>query len=725
MPRLTANRENVRVRTFNGGQNSAAEPTTANANEATRLTNCIIRRLGKNEQREGLTRIGDNPATLISKWTFDASSVVDDKGSNNGTAASVTFVDGKFGKAASFDGADSKITVSADTTIDVNSTGPLRLSAWVNVTTDGENDVGRIIDKTDDRTTPTLGYVLNVQGESSSTVVIRFFVKYDGGTDAQVITSTTMSTGVFHKIDALLNSDDSADIYIDGVLASYSTDTTGTGSVVDDSAQDLVIGNSDATDATFDGVIDDARFYDGTFTIDDVELDSIKGLTRFEVTGTLDRLYRIKNTDLQRLDDNFLGWTNIDTGFTADKTTNFVQATDLLFILNGTENVHTMDGAESVTDEGNTNTDPPRTTFGDWLPINRLFLSGSLTADERDDVWFSDSLAPQTFNRSTNRFRVAKGEGGGITWIKKFKEFELIIYKGTRIYVLNVEGTTPLSDWTLKPLSVVVGCPAGRTVQDIGNDHIFLANDGVRLLSRTSFDKLRVGVISEKIQDIIDDINQDAVQNSCAWFENQRYILGVPIGTSTVPNKFMIWDAQAAARNGDPNSAWTVLGDDEWKLSVMASFGFGDNKLTFVGGEADDLTLCYKVLSGNTDDGATVVQDIIGLDHDFGDRASNKIADPLQIVAETGSDGIYTVQIEKDRTGFAAVGSISLTGGLQTPFTTPATTGGTERKQFTFRTKFIGRGNFFRVRIQNSTFNKRPTFIEYTLFSDQKSWRAG
>jgi len=721
MPRLTANREAIRVRSFNGGQNSAAEPTTANPNEATLLQDSTITNLGQTEQREGQTRIGDNPDTLISRWTFDGSSVVDDKGSNDGTATAITFVDGKFGKAASFNATTSNIDVTADTTIDVFSTGPLRLSAWVNFATDGENDEGRIFDKfsgTD------IGYRLFVSDESSSTVLLNFEVGFST-TNALVKTSTTMSLDVDHKIDALLNSDDSLDIYIDGVLASYSTDTTGVGSVNDDSAVNLTIGNNSAGTRTADGFIDDARFYDGTFTIDDIELDAITGLTRYEVTGTLDRLYRIKNTDLQRLDDDFKQWTNIDTGFTADLTTNFVQANDLLFILNGTDNVHTMDSAESVTDEGNTNTDPPRTTFGDWLPINRLFLAGSLTASERDDVWFSDTLAPQTFDQNANRFRVAKGEGGGLTWIKKFKEFELICYKRTRIYVLNVEGTTPLTDWDLRPLSVVIGCPAGRTVQDIGNDHIFLANDGVRLLSRTTFDKLRVGVISEKIQDIIDSINQDAIQNSVGWVENQKYVLGVPIGTSTVPNKFVIWDAQAANRNGDPNSAWSVMKDDAWKISCMASFGFGDNKLTVVGGEATDLTLTYKLLSGNTDDGSVVVQDITGLDHDFGDRVADKIADPLQVVAQTGSDGIYSVQIEKDREGFSAVGSISLAGALQTPFTTPAITGGSERKEFVFRTKSIGRGKIFRVKIQNSVFNKRPTFTEYTLFSDTKSWRAG
>ena len=81
--------------------------------------------------------------------------------------------------------------------------------------------------------------------------------------------------------------------------------------------------------------------------------------------------------------------------------------------------------------------------------------------------------------------------------------------------------------------------------------------------------------------------------------------------------------------------------------------------------------------------------------------------------------------MEKDREGFTTIGQIDLSGGLQTSFETPATTGGTERKEFVFRTKFLGRGKIFRVRIQNNTYNKKPTFAEYTLFSDKKSWRAG
>ena len=722
---LTAKRLAQRVRSFNHGQDSSSEPTIARVNHGTIVQDTIITKLGEASQREGLTRVGDNPDTLISHWTFDNSDSTDDKASNDGTDNAITYVDGKFGKCASFNGTTSYISVPADTTIDVNSMGPFRISAWVYVDSDGENDEGRIVDK---MAGTDAGYRLFVFGESSSTVKVDFEVG-DTGANTRVITSTTLSTGAWHKIDAIYNSDRSGDIYIDGAIATYSTDTTGATATADDSANALYIGNRAAGDRTFNGEIDDVRIYDGAFTVDDTELDQIKGIFRYTVGTSLDRIYRIKNTDLQRLDDDFKKWTNIDTGFTADKTTNFVQAADTLLILNGTENVHSMDSSETVTDEGNFTdndaADPPKqVSFGEYAGNNKVFLSGSLVSGAQDWVWFSNTLAPTTYSAS-NVFKVRSGNGGKVTWLKMFKEFELIIYKNDSIFVLNMDGATPLTDWTVKPLSVAVGCPAGRTVQDIGNDHIFLGTDGFRLLSRTTFDKLRVGVISESIQDIIDDINQDAIETSVGWFDNGLYIAGVPVGTSTYPNQFLIWDSVAAQRNQDPNSAWTVIKKDRWNLSCMTSFGFGDNKRTFVGGEAANLSLCYKLLSGNTDNGWAINQIITGIDHDFDDRSVDKIFDPLQIVAHNGSDGVYTVEMEIDRGGFVSIGNTdTLSGSLQTPFVTPATTGNNDRKIITFRTKRLGRGKSARVRIANSIYNKKPTFVEYTLYAQPRSMRT-
>lgn len=716
MPILTSNRAKVRQTDLSGGQNSGDDPHNLRDNQGELIENSIITEKGRCEQRKGLARVGDNPATLISLWTFDASDSTDDKASNDGTDTAISYVAGKFGKAASFNGTTSSILVAAATSIDANSMGAFRISAWVYADSDGENDEGRIVDK---MAGTDAGYRFFVKSQSGSTVILDFEVG-DTSTNTRVVTSTTMSTGAWHKVDAIYNTDRSGDIYIDGAIATYSTDTTGATATADDSANALYIGNRAAGDRAFDGEIDDVRIYDGSFTADELEIKKILGITTYTVGTTYNKPIRAMDTKIQELNTNFLTWDNITglTTLTAGLTTNFVQGLDRLFILNGTDNVFSVNSSLTVTDEGSGNTSFPLGTFAEWASNNRMFTSGSLTIADRDIVWFSNSLAPQTWDRTTNLFKVRSGNGGKITWLKMFKLFELIIYKNDSIYVLNMDGATPLTDWTVQPLSTVIGCPAGRTVCDIGNDQIFLANDGVRLLSRTTLDKLRVGVISTGIQDVLDTINQDAVQNSCGFFENGLYLLGVPTGTSTTPNRFMIWDSIAAVRNGDPDSAWTTIPAGAWNLSCFTSFGFGDNLKTIIGGEARAQSLCYKVLSGNTDNGATVNQTIVGKEQDFGDPFIDKVFDPTQFVAETGSDATYNYYMDVDRTGFVSItDSGVLSGGLATPFTTPDTTGGSDTSLENTRTKFVGRGNSTRVKVTNTTYNKRPTFLEYTSYA--------
>lgn len=445
----------------------------------------------------------------------------------------------------------------------------------------------------------------------------------------------------------------------------------------------------------------------------------ILGIFNYNAGGVLNTLLRARATKIQRLNDAYTDWTDI-TGLTTMTTgldTNFAQALDRCFIMNGTDNTFSIDSAFTVTDEGNTNTDFPVCHFAEWASNNRMFAGGTEVDGTRDYVWFSDSLDPQTWNRSTNVFKVRSGNGGKVTWLKMFKEFELIIYKNDSIFVLNMDGATPLTDWDLKPLATNIGCVAGRTVADIGNDHIFLSADGVRLLSRTSFDKLKVGVISEPIQDIIDAINTDAVDKSVGWFENGLYILGVPTGTSTYPDRFVIWDSIAAKRNGDPNSGWTTIPKATWNMYCLSSFNFGDNLKIVVGGDGVANSYCYKVLNGATDNGTAITQLIVSREQDFGEPFIDKIFDPFQCVAEGGSDGIYTIEINIDDTGWVTVGQVSLAGALQTPFTTPETTGGSNQETLEGRTKFAGRGEQVKFRFTNNQSGKTPTFLEYTSYA--------
>lgn len=447
--------------------------------------------------------------------------------------------------------------------------------------------------------------------------------------------------------------------------------------------------------------------------------NKILGTFHYNAGAALDTLLRARITKIQNLRADYSVWDDITglTTLTSGLTTNFAQGMDRCFILNGTDNVFSIDSAFTVTDEGSTNTSFPKGTFAEFATNNRMFTAGHQDDDKRDYVWFSGALTPQTWDRTLNLFKVRSGNGGKITWLKMFKDFEMIIYKNDSLFVLAMNGTTPLTDWDLQPLSTVIGCPAGRTVCDIGNDHIFLANDGVRLLSRTSFDKLRVGVISNPIRDIIESINQDAIDTANGWFENGLYILNIPVGTSNVPNRTVIWDSIAANRNGDPDSGWTTVPTDTWNFSCMTSFGFGDNTNTVVSGSSLATSLSYKVFNGETDDGTTIIQRIISRSQDFDEPFLEKIFDPSQFVGEDGSDGVYLIEIQVDEGGWVPLGQVSMTGGLLTPFSTPAITVLTDSAIESFRTKFAGRGHYVEFRITNSVASATPTFFEYTTYA--------
>jgi len=717
----TNNKQKVRVQTFNLGQNSAAEPGVLTPGFASLIENGTITDLGKCAQRKGLTRTGENPDTLISEWRFDDGTSDDSKGSNDGTDTSITYVDGQFGKAASFNGTTSSIVVSQDSSIDVNSMGPFRISCWIYVKSDGENNVGRIVDKLESVVTQG-GYSLNVQNEVADTVKLRFVVLH-ATTDMDVITSTTIPINTWTKIDAVYHTDKSGDIYINGAIASYGTDTAGVGSVEDDSGNDLYIGNRSNPNRSFDGYIDMLQIYDGNFNAAQIAVDRIYGLTRYEVGTTVDRVYRIVNTSLQRLDDDFKDWTDIDTGFTADLVTNFVQAKDILFILNGTENVHTMDSGENITDEGNTNADPPRTTVGEYMPNNRLFLSGSKTIAERDYVWFSDSLDPQTFDRNVNVFKVRSGGGGAIKALKQFRQDELIIYKEDSIFMLsNTFGSTPLTDWTLTVVNPNIGCKAGRSVINLGNEHIFLSDDGVRLLTRTEFDTIRNGIVSEPVNDIILRINKDAIDTACAGFVDNKYVLAVPIDSATQPNYILIWDRIATKNTGNLNSGWTVIPTDTWQPSVFQTFEFSDNKTTLLMGDNRNFSTVYKCFSGNTDNGATIEMKLDTIEH-FADGVQKAIWYPLHVVAESTNSTQVNISASGDTTEFRDIGNydVSQGSGVDFPVDFPISfAGGTKKDIGFFNPKKLGRSRSIKIRFIHNQYNKSVKINEYTLYAKVK-----
>ncbi len=207
--------------------------------------------------------------SLVAQYKLNersGTSIADFVGTNTGTSANaVSPVAGPGDDTGLlFNGSNDKITVVADPFIDINGKTTLSISAWINPSSDGERNVGRICDKT---AATAAGYHFEVRNEVGSQIGLRFVIIHDGATntDAQVDNGVVLNT--WSHVAVIYNEDSAkkGKVYINGVLQSLDNDGAGDGTIIDDSTVDLTIGNRDNAgdpDTTFDGTISDVRIYD-------------------------------------------------------------------------------------------------------------------------------------------------------------------------------------------------------------------------------------------------------------------------------------------------------------------------------------------------------------------------------------------------------------------------------------------------------------------------------
>lgn len=484
---------------------------------------------------------------------------------------------------------------------------------------------------------------------------------------------------------------------------------------------------------------------------DDYEgTDPVTGMYTYNVMGSLDTVVRALEGLIETLDDDNQGWTAVndavetsgavDTDFlisgtvisgalisgtyalTSGVANEFIQAMDLLFMFNGGHNSYIMDRNKKVMVCGSGQDDVPKGLVAEWTNTNRLFVGGSLDRDKRDHVWFSDTLSPQLFDQVTNVIKFASGDADdGIVAIKQFRQSELIVYKGSSIFNLNIADATP-SNWLNLVISKEIGCVAGRTVANLGDEHIFLARDGVRMLSRTNFDVIKNGVISKYIQDIIDRINWDRAYTSCAVYFQNRYILSVPVDGALQPNMTLIWDSQAAKLAEDLTAGWTVIPKNVWYPSCYTRFEFSDRTDALLYGDNRDVSLVFRAFTGKTDDGNAIIYKVDGPEHSI-DNINEAVWYPLYCVFDSTDDTRVNILGSVNGKEFRQLSTIDFDQGVgvDLPVNLPISfTSGDDKSRHFINSKKLGRGRTFQVRILHDDLGKAFTFNEYTIFATMK-----
>jgi len=462
---------------------------------------------------------------------------------------------------------------------------------------------------------------------------------------------------------------------------------------------------------------------------DDLGNTAFRGVGDFYPDSTTSYVLAASGTDIVRSTSAGASWTVVNTGkaLTAGYNTEFLQADNLLFIFNGEDNTSWYDGSTFVlpTSVGTVYpASPPKATTGAWV-ANYLFLAGNPTYP--DWVYFSNNLEPREFT-ANNVIKINTGDGQEIVRIEPFRENEIIVYKQRSVYMLDITGSTPLADWAYKPISRTIGCAAERSVVNIGNDHWFLSSEpiAVRSLIRSSFDKILLDRASDPIQDIFDGtgettINVSSIDVACAILHDNKYILGIPTGVSTVNDYVVVYDFLT--------KSWTTI--DGWYPAEWIVY---ENDLYYIDANDGRMIECFTgttgdmyegpVVTGSSEPSVAITFDWRSKNISFDNPENYKMLDALDL--ELGASGDYDadVYIEMDDGGWQRVGDMNLAGGAVTlPVSLPFTLSASGVARETFQLQQYGEFKNIKIRVVQDGLSELCDLHRATIFAYMKPWR--
>jgi hypothetical protein len=323
---------------------------------------------------------------------------------------------------------------------------------------------------------------------------------------------------------------------------------------------------------------------------------------------------------------------------------------------------------------------------------NRLFAVG--TGEGRNTLYASDILDPEVW-KTTNSIIVGGDDGEDIIAIQPFYGFQIIVFKRNKIYIVDVtpsttttSGTSVLSltnsaaEWTVQTISNRIGCIAGRSVALVNKDVFFLANDGIRSVSRSLADDFStVGLtISEPVKDIIARINRSYIDTCNATFHNNRYLLAIPLDSATKPSHILVYNSIFNCFEG----LWEVAAARMIETSFSSGFATNTIKLCIgtTNSRVGHLT-DYKdsdsvdINTGFQDFGTGYTSRVVTKAYEFDDRFALKYGSHYEVEFFNSGSTNATISMRRDTDGNDIVlgTNVDTTSpdSLTLPFTLPAT----------------------------------------------------
>jgi len=161
--------------------------------------------------------------------------------------------------------------------------------------------------------------------------------------------------------------------------------------------------------------------------------------------------------------------------------------------------------------------------------------------DNLDEVIISDILDADTYDQIYGQYRFNAGTADFNVGLLSFADDKLVVFNRNSIHL--VLGSTPESA-SVQLITNEVGCLARKTIVQIGNNVMFLSDNGVYGANFQDLYNLRGSELplSSSIQTTIDKINRQYWDQSVAVYFNNRYYIAVPTGSSTVNNTILVFN---------------------------------------------------------------------------------------------------------------------------------------------------------------------------------------
>ena len=210
-----------------------------------------------------------------------------------------------------------------------------------------------------------------------------------------------------------------------------------------------------------------------------------------------------------------------------------------------------------------------------------------------DEVIASDILDSDTYDQIYGNFRFNAGTADYIVGLHSFSDDILLVLNRNSIHVVQSSGTLETASVNL--LTNEVGIVARRSVVQVGNNVMFLSDNGVYGANFQDLYNLRGNEIplSGPIDATIARINRDYWQDSVAVYFNNRYYIAVPLDGSTYNNAILVFNF--LTKNWE---SIDTLNDTTFSITNMIVGGEGSNRGIFVTNELGGVHKLYTRSDG-------------------------------------------------------------------------------------------------------------------------------